>query len=1041
LTPLEDLLQQCTVKITLPGGWGTGFFVAPGLILTCAHVVRKSADLQVTVSYSGWQQPLSAIVKAKADDSKTLDLALVELSESSFDHPCVLLDEEPVAIGQTLYSYGYLESYTNAAPVRPVNEGLTGDTPPLLKLQGAQIEKGISGAALLDLKTGKVCGMVKETRAAGFDLGGGAIPTRVILEQFPELRELQRKFHEGDRRWVNLTTVSMAGTVSNRTDRNEKILIDAVCGEVADRLEQSLHNAILIRLDMTGQRSQVKRPWDADLRTASQVPKPVPPGTPIAEVFDSHDIGGKLLLLGNPGAGKTTTMLDLAATLIQRANADPEEPIPVMLNLSSWQNPQQSCTDWLLKELKSKYGVSRKLGKTWLTEKKLLPLLDGLDELPPERQEPVVEAINTWLQSEEGTPRLLVCSRLEEYELYAAKLSLNGAVCLNPLTDEQVKDYLASLHMEALWETLEQDKDLLGLVRAPLLLSVSILANEAIDLTKWEQLGNIQDRLDYLLDAYIVRRLNELMVSKEYVPGKQPTTQQTQQWLGWLAKQLKAQSEDEFLVENMQPSMLVSWRQKLAYFLITKLLIGSTGALFVEIVYWLTLWPSEDFATAQSSLGFVFFLGLVWYYDSDIIAPAEKLSLSFSEQSYKKFFKVLKDVVTQWLSPLRSLFAKITSIIITIMTVVIVCAINGFNEKSLILSLLIFGLSLGFLIASFIVSIVAGLFPAIYSAIKSDVYTCLSPNQGIRKTFRNASGISLSLIVLMIILRFANFDPRFLYNSLGLMASTPAFLTQCILGILIFVGLLSAFASFPILLSVPVLIYLVSQTSVACIRHFALRCALYMANFIPWNYARFLNYSTERRLLQRVGGRYRFIHRLIQERFAMAYNPDDPLAYYNRGLSYHEQGSYTQAIADYNRAIQLQPDFAVAYTNRGIAYSQQGNHTQAIADCSRAIQLQPDFAVAYTYRGAAYSQQGNYTQAIADYTQAIQLQPDDAVAYYNKACTYSLKRDIKSALENLQQAIDLNASFRDIAKTDADLDSIRQDRQFQVLLGQLREAS
>ncbi|MFM7219333.1 MAG: serine protease [Nodosilinea sp.] len=211
MTPLEDLLQQCTVKITVPGAWekerGTGFFVAPGLILTCAHVVRKSADLQVTVSYPGWQQPLSAIVKAKADDSKTLDLALVELSESSFDHPCVLLDEEPVAIGQTLYSYGYLESYTNAAPVRPVNEGLTGDTPPLLKLQGAQIEKGISGAALLDLNTGKVCGMVKETRAAGFDLGGGAIPTRVILEQFPELRALQRKFHEGDRRWVNLTMI------------------------------------------------------------------------------------------------------------------------------------------------------------------------------------------------------------------------------------------------------------------------------------------------------------------------------------------------------------------------------------------------------------------------------------------------------------------------------------------------------------------------------------------------------------------------------------------------------------------------------------------------------------------------------------------------------------------------------------------------------------------------------------------------------------------------------------------------------------------
>ncbi|MBE9141522.1 hypothetical protein IQ254_30770 [Nodosilinea sp. LEGE 07088] len=52
------------------------------------------------------------------------------------------------------------------------------------------------------------------------------------------------------------------------------------------------------------------------------------------------------------------------------------------------------------------------------------------------------------------------------------------------------------------------------------------------------------------------------------------------------------------------------------------------------------------------------------------------------------------------------------------------------------------------------------------------------------------------------------------------------------------------------------------------IKHFTLRLLLYFTNAIPWNYARFLNYCTDRLLLQRVGGRYRFIHRLIQERFA-----------------------------------------------------------------------------------------------------------------------------------------------------------------------------
>jgi hypothetical protein len=58
------------------------------------------------------------------------------------------------------------------------------------------------------------------------------------------------------------------------------------------------------------------------------------------------------------------------------------------------------------------------------------------------------------------------------------------------------------------------------------------------------------------------------------------------------------------------------------------------------------------------------------------------------------------------------------------------------------------------------------------------------------------------------------------------------------------------------------------MSGIEALKHFILRCLLYRNGSIPWNYARFLNYSTERMLLQRVGGRYRFIHRLLQEHFA-----------------------------------------------------------------------------------------------------------------------------------------------------------------------------
>ena len=54
----------------------------------------------------------------------------------------------------------------------------------------------------------------------------------------------------------------------------------------------------------------------------------------------------------------------------------------------------------------------------------------------------------------------------------------------------------------------------------------------------------------------------------------------------------------------------------------------------------------------------------------------------------------------------------------------------------------------------------------------------------------------------------------------------------------------------------------------ACIQHFSLRLVLWQSGTIPWNFARFLNYCVERRLLLRVGGRYRFLHRELLDYFA-----------------------------------------------------------------------------------------------------------------------------------------------------------------------------
>lgn len=164
--------------------------------------------------------------------------------------------------------------------------------------------------------------------------------------------------------------------------------------------------------------------------------------------------------------------------------------------------------------------------------------------------------------------------------------------------------------------------------------------------------------------------------------------------------------------------------------------------------------------------------------------------------------------------------------------------------------------------------------------------------------------------------------------------------------------------------------------------------------------------------------------------------PSYAAAHNDRGLAYLKQGNHTQALADFNSALKLKPGYAAAYYGRGLAHSSLGKYPQAIADYNYALKLKPNYADIYNSRGRAYSKQGNYTQAIADYNYALKLKPDSAASYYNKARIYSLNTEVKAANENLQRAIDLDAKYREKAKIDSDLDNIREDKQFRVLVGQ-----
>ena len=195
---------------------------------------------------------------------------------------------------------------------------------------------------------------------------------------------------------------------------------------------------------------------------------------------------------------------------------------------------------------------------------------------------------------------------------------------------------------------------------------------------------------------------------------------------------------------------------------------------------------------------------------------------------------------------------------------------------------------------------------------------------------------------------------------------------------------------------------------------------------------------------------------------AIRLDPNNAVAYNERGTAFHQSAEYNRALEDLNQAIRLNPDFADAYLKRGDtnyflrdfshavedytksiqldpknkyaymerawAYQFQAEYDPAIEDYTKAIQLDPKYKKAYMERGRTYrekeedlkitsdSYKPNYTAAIADFTRVIQLDPNYADAYSERALTYHSKKDYDRAIADLTRAMQIDPNNKNFYK-------------------------
>jgi len=221
---LRDSLAQIDGDARYGGG-GSGFFAAPGYLLTCSHVVRQPEGGTVTGSWHGkpWSGQVryaSRPVAASPDDRPSdpaepgdagiwplPDLAVVRLS-GEFEHPCARLMAREPWPGTSLCAVGRRAPLDDSPGDFPTAElrypGLFARSQGnLMRLVGDSLGPGMSGGPVLDLGTGEVCGLVK---IANPGRDGYAVPLSYLRELPADLlAELLRghdRYHGRHRAWV-----------------------------------------------------------------------------------------------------------------------------------------------------------------------------------------------------------------------------------------------------------------------------------------------------------------------------------------------------------------------------------------------------------------------------------------------------------------------------------------------------------------------------------------------------------------------------------------------------------------------------------------------------------------------------------------------------------------------------------------------------------------------------------------------------------------------------------------------------------------------
>ena len=141
---------------------------------------------------------------------------------------------------------------------------------------------------------------------------------------------------------------------------------------------------------------------------------------------------------------------------------------------------------------------------------------------------------------------------------------------------------------------------------------------------------------------------------------------------------------------------------------------------------------------------------------------------------------------------------------------------------------------------------------------------------------------------------------------------------------------------------------------------------------------------------------------------ALELDPDSAETHHNLGNALHDVSSGMRKPSPViERALAIKPDFAQAHYNLGLALYRLKRHGEAAANYQKALALKPDFAESHNNLGIALGALRRHEEAVASYQRALELEPDFAQAHNNRAIALGALNRHGEAIEGYRRALAL----------------------------------